>query len=238
MRILAILTLSLALNLCLLLLCFSQHQKNIVCSYFFRIILTACGIKVHARGATTEKKQHTRTLIVANHVSYLDVLIINSLFPCVFLAKSEVGQWPVFGWVARSLGCVFVHRDSLMGRAAALRKSLRKLTNSNLVIFPEGTTTASDNPEFTRWTKGHAWIAKRALAEQILCLKLTFENQSQRAWTDDMALLPHLFATLQEEETHVTVSAKWSSVALSANVTDVATQTWANVCAASQYAST
>ena len=50
-------------------------------------------------------------LLVCNHLSYLDILVLAALAPCVFVAKSEVKYWLVFGWFAKLAGTVFVHRE-------------------------------------------------------------------------------------------------------------------------------
>lgn len=238
LRIAAILILSLLLNSCLILFCFSQQLKNRVCSYFFRIILKACGIRVLLEAKGVSPSSNSPTLIVSNHISYLDILIISSLFPCIFLAKSEVGNWPLFGWVAQSLGCVFVRRNSLMGRAIALRTCLKRVRRSSIAIFPEGTTTAFPQPDLQNWTAGHAWIAKKSSIQHILCLRLSFDNQAERAWTDDISLMPHLFATLQEERIHVKVAAQWTSIAQHSLLKEVKNNTWRAVVTAGEYAST
>lgn len=50
-------------------------------------------------------------LLVCNHLSYLDIVVLAAITPCVFVAKREVKKWPVFGWFARLAGTVFVHRE-------------------------------------------------------------------------------------------------------------------------------
>ena len=47
-------------------------------------------------------------LIVANHVSWLDIFVINALHPCRFVAKAEIRSWPVLGWLAAAAGTVFM----------------------------------------------------------------------------------------------------------------------------------
>jgi 1-acyl-sn-glycerol-3-phosphate acyltransferase len=81
-------------------------------------------------------------LIAANHLSYLDILALSALAPFVFIAKKEVRKWPVFGWMAKTAGCVFVDRERKLDTgkvnedvAAALRAGLR------VVLFPEGTSS-------------------------------------------------------------------------------------------------
>lgn len=224
----------LALILYMILLLFAGlHKPRLtIASLFFKILLRWSGIRVESTLPKETFLTKKRVLIVSNHVSYLDVLILSSLQPCVFLAKSEVSNWPVFGWVARALGCVFVKRDSLMGRACALRTCLLHLGHSNLAIFPEGTTTASAHPHAANWSKGHAWLARRAALDAVLCIGLHFENQPQRAWTDDQSLIPHLFKTLGEKTIRVKVSGSWSYIKPHLNSTALANSTWLNVCEA------
>ncbi|MFM8257121.1 MAG: lysophospholipid acyltransferase family protein, partial [Polynucleobacter sp.] len=51
-------------------------------------------------------------LIAANHISWIDIASIHSFLPCRFVAKSEVAGWPVFGWMARQTGTLFIRRDN------------------------------------------------------------------------------------------------------------------------------
>jgi 1-acyl-sn-glycerol-3-phosphate acyltransferase len=50
-------------------------------------------------------------LLVSNHLSYLDIIVLSSIQPCVFVAKGDVARWPLFGWLARAAGTIFVDRD-------------------------------------------------------------------------------------------------------------------------------
>lgn len=82
------------------------------------------------------------TLIVANHVSWLDVFVINSLRPSSFVAKSEVRCWPFFGWLAARHETVFLRRGS-RGHARVVNGEIDALLNAgkDVAIFPEGTTS-------------------------------------------------------------------------------------------------
>ncbi|MCX7147124.1 MAG: lysophospholipid acyltransferase family protein [Sulfuritalea sp.] len=84
-------------------------------------------------------------LLVGNHISFIDIFVINALLPCAFVAKSEVGQWPLIGWLSRQTGTVFIERGS---RKAAHRthQQMRPAFDAGqrLAIFPAGTTTAGD----------------------------------------------------------------------------------------------
>ncbi|GHF72846.1 1-acyl-sn-glycerol-3-phosphate acyltransferase [Amycolatopsis bartoniae] len=81
------------------------------------------------------------TLIVANHVSWLDVVAALAVEPTAFLAKREVGRWPVVSSLARRCGSRFIDRDELRGLpevVAGLADTLR--SGHSVVVFPEGTT--------------------------------------------------------------------------------------------------
>ena len=84
----------------------------------------------------------SRGLLVCNHLSYLDILFLAALAPCVFVAKSEVKQWPVFGWFAKLAGTVFVHREQRAQAGQTVKEIETALqTDSLVVLFPEGTSS-------------------------------------------------------------------------------------------------
>ena len=84
-------------------------------------------------------------LLVGNHISFIDIFVINALLPSGFVAKSEVAQWPLIGWLCRHNNTVFIERGS---RKAAHRTHLHMLAaldaSQRLAIFPEGTSSAGD----------------------------------------------------------------------------------------------
>jgi 1-acyl-sn-glycerol-3-phosphate acyltransferase len=82
------------------------------------------------------------SLIVANHVSWLDIFAIHSLRPAAFISKAEIRQWPFFGWLAAQNDTVFLRRGS-HGHARIVNTEIDTLLNAGMdvAIFPEGTTT-------------------------------------------------------------------------------------------------
>lgn len=81
-------------------------------------------------------------LVVANHVSWLDVFVINAVCPAAFVSKAEVRAWPVVGWLAAKNETVFLRRGS-RGHARLINGEIGALLDArrNVAIFPEGTTT-------------------------------------------------------------------------------------------------
>jgi 1-acyl-sn-glycerol-3-phosphate acyltransferase len=81
-------------------------------------------------------------LLVCNHLSYLDVIVLSSMTPCVFVAKRDVAGWPLFGWLARAGGTIFVNRKSRLATAetvALMRQAIAK--DALVVLFAEGTSS-------------------------------------------------------------------------------------------------
>ncbi len=83
-----------------------------------------------------------RGLLVANHLSYLDIVMLAALMPVVFVSKAEVANWPVFGWFAKRSGTLFVRREK-RGDVGILKDLMaEKLAGGSLLIlFPEGTSS-------------------------------------------------------------------------------------------------
>lgn len=80
-------------------------------------------------------------MIVANHVSWLDIFVINSVHPCRFVAKAEIRAWPVLGWLVERAGTVFIERGKrrdLRGIFKGMVEVLRQ--GQRVAFFPEGTT--------------------------------------------------------------------------------------------------
>jgi len=84
-------------------------------------------------------------MIVANHVSWLDIYALNAICPARFVAKSEIGRWPLIGLFARQCGTVFIdraRRRDILRVNALLTALLREGTT--VAVFPEGTTSVGD----------------------------------------------------------------------------------------------
>ncbi len=84
-----------------------------------------------------------RSIIVANHVSWLDIFVINSMQPCRFVAKSDIRDWPLLGTLCIRANTIFIAR----GKPRDVRKTFRNLVASveageRVAFFPEGTTAA------------------------------------------------------------------------------------------------
>ncbi|MGI5247454.1 lysophospholipid acyltransferase family protein [Dactylosporangium sp. CA-139066] len=102
-----------------------------------RAVLAGLGIKHSASGRIPQ----SGALLVANHVSWLDVIVILAHAPARLLAKHEVRSWPLIGRLAATLGTVFVDRSRPKSLPATVAEVSRNIAAGGVVaVFPEGTT--------------------------------------------------------------------------------------------------
>jgi len=104
-----------------------------------RLVLKALGVHYRVEG-----RPPTHGLVVSNHLSYIDILVLAAAMPCFFVAKMEIGGWPFFGKAARSNGTIFVDRGSLssaMSVAEQMTERLKLPIQVPVLLFPEGTST-------------------------------------------------------------------------------------------------
>lgn len=84
----------------------------------------------------------THGMIVANHISWLDVIVLNAVLPLRFVAKAEVRHWPVIGWLCVRAQTLFIERGKRSDTARTNRLIAESLQRGNcMALFPEGTTT-------------------------------------------------------------------------------------------------
>ncbi|KQV90977.1 acyl-phosphate glycerol 3-phosphate acyltransferase [Massilia sp. Root351] len=104
-----------------------------------RTLLGICNVTVEMAPDSAQPLEHA--MIVANHVSWLDIFVVDALYPCRFVAKAEIRSWPLAGWLAEKAGTVFIAR----GSKRDLRNIFKGLVHSlqageRVAFFPEGTT--------------------------------------------------------------------------------------------------
>ncbi|MBM6593887.1 lysophospholipid acyltransferase family protein [Microvirga pudoricolor] len=193
-----------AAGLQLLALRFGWSVLHTVPMRFHRLFLCLFGVRVIERGTPPSG---TATLVLSNHVSWLDIPVIGSLRPLSFIAKSEIEGWPVVGFMAKLQRSVFIDR-ARRGATAEVNETvgLRLAKGEVIVLFPEGTT--SDGNRLLPFRSSIVGAAQAALTDpgagpvhlQPLALSYTRRNglpvtRRERpfiAWYADMDLAPHL----------------------------------------------
>jgi 1-acyl-sn-glycerol-3-phosphate acyltransferase len=141
----------------------------------------------------------TSGLLVSNHLSYLDVLVLGALTPAVFVAKREVKHWPVFGWFAALAGTVFVNRDRRTQTGQTAAEMEAALGSGELVVlFPEG--TSSDGTTVLPFKSSLLEPATKKtwpLSAAALKYEIGDGNASEEVcYWKDMTFFPHLLNLL------------------------------------------
>jgi 1-acyl-sn-glycerol-3-phosphate acyltransferase len=81
-------------------------------------------------------------LVVGNHISWIDIYVINAWRPTPFVSKAEIRNWPVVGWLAHQLGTVFIQREKRSDAKRIMHELADRLSAGELMcVFPEGTTS-------------------------------------------------------------------------------------------------
>jgi len=148
-------------------------------------------------------------LVLANHVSWLDIPVLASLRPLSFVAKSEVAGWPVIGLFAKLQRCVFLDRARRSATAQANAEIAQRLVQGEVVVlFPEG--TSSDGNRVLPFRASLVGAARATLADSSMQrvalqplaiayvrrngLSVTRHERPAIAWYGDMDFVPHLIA--------------------------------------------
>ena len=85
----------------------------------------------------------SNAVVIANHVSWLDIFVINSVAPCRFVAKADIKSWPLLGWLAERAGTIYISRGSKSDLKRIYQYLLdRVAAGDRVAFFPEGTTAA------------------------------------------------------------------------------------------------
>jgi len=162
---------------------------------FCRVMLAIIGIRVEARGRLPEVRPR---FVVANHVSWTDILALASVQPLVFLAKKEVESWPVLGFLARLQGTIFVERENRRAIPlvnAALSQEMRE--GRDVVVFAEG--TSSDGSDVLKFNAAHfAMLCDMQGDGEVFALAPVGLVYSQDVgWYGDMTFMPHLWSLMR-----------------------------------------
>lgn len=173
--------------------------SKIVCAYS-RMLLKTMNINVIVEGREELPLEDKNVLIVSNHVSYLDVLVLCSVFPSVFISSVETLESPFMGLLADLGGTLFVERRSkekLKSEIDDVTEGLR--AGLNIVLFPEATSTNGDRVhDFKRMLLSAAVKAEVGVLPVTLNYfgvdgeALTVANRDKIFWYGDMTFFGHL----------------------------------------------
>ena len=196
-----ILHIALVVPLCLFILISTKNQQERIIRFWCKRLLAIFEINVEVKGLETYLANQKKYLMVANHISWMDIIVIQSIKPCIFVAKSDVASWPLFGWVAQMTGTIFIKRDKISDIKKALKKMKRRLIKRSVCIFPEGTST---NGRYLLPFKSNLFQSSIDTQKSILPLCLRYEQKNtytdKTAFVDDMSLLDSIIKIKQEKD--------------------------------------
>lgn len=142
-------------------------------------------------------------LIVSNHVSWLDIIVLGRIVPGCFAAKDDIAGWPVIGYLSRQAGTVFIRRGDrkqILQTAETMAWQLRR--GGNMLVFPEGTTTdGSEVLDFHASLFQPALLAKAAI--QPAAIRYANAAKGPAPFVGDDEFVPHLLRMLALEEIEV-----------------------------------
>jgi 1-acyl-sn-glycerol-3-phosphate acyltransferase len=160
-----------------------------------RGMLRALGIRVRQAGRVGTGP----LLLVANHISWLDILAINAVQPARFVSKSDVRHWPLLGWLVACGGTLFIERERKRDALRVVHQVAAALTAGEVIaVFPEGTT--SDGHDVLPF---HANLLQAAVAThapvQALALRYSCSRQpvsAAAAYVGETSLVASVWATV------------------------------------------
>lgn len=216
----AFMTLTLALlPFQLVSIAFGWRLQRSIPHWYHRMLCALIGVRIRVVGM---RSGASPSLILSNHVSWLDICVVSALTPVVFVAKSEVAGWPVFGWLAKLQRTIFVNRQARRQTGNASREIAGRLLGGDaVVLFAEG--TSSDGNRVLPFRSALVGAVHHALGTTTDHTSVTVQPMSlaytgfggvqigrglreRVAWYGDADLIPHLLRLLASGGIDVTVS--------------------------------
>jgi lyso-ornithine lipid O-acyltransferase len=173
--------------------------------WYHRQVCRLIGLRLHVEGALAPDKP---VLVVANHTSWLDIPVLSAVAPVSFIAKREVGGWPVVGSLARLQRCIFVDRTRRQSVGGTTSEVGGRLTGTErVVLFAEGTSSDGNQVLPLRSSLFGALDigGDRTPCVQTVAivyarrngLPLARADRGRLGWYGDMDLGPHAWALLR-----------------------------------------
>jgi 1-acyl-sn-glycerol-3-phosphate acyltransferase len=178
-------------------------QRALWLQHFCRRLLAIFKTRIKTSGSIPSSG-----LLVSNHVSYVDILVIASITPAIFVAKHELKSWPVFGFFAKLAGTVFVDRERRT-RVSETTSEIESALNEGalVVLFPEGT---SSNGETVLPFKSSLLEPAARQTHTLFASHIHYEIddgdvREEVCYWKDMILVPHLINLLSKRTIYAEV---------------------------------
>jgi len=181
----------------------TETQHKIIQAWMHRSA-EIIGIDIRVYGKFAESP----TFVVANHISWLDILIISSVLPVSFLSKVEIRNWPFIGTLAAKAGTLFIRRGSKNGATEAINLMQTKLEAGHSVAsFPEAKTTDGTSVHVFHSRLFAAAIKTESLIQPV-ALHYPHTNGTNPIvpYLNDTNLIKHAFQIMSAKRTIVEVT--------------------------------
>lgn len=162
------------------------------------------GLKIQLSGSSS---LHS-SILVSNHISWLDIVAIAASSPVTFVSKSDLASWPIVGILAKSSGTVFIKRGSLFSMHQTMNQLVDILElDRSIIFFPEGTTTRGENVKkfnsglFETAYKSSSPVQPVTISYYRDCLP----DRDTAPYVDDDHFLKHLWTHLFRGKLHVQI---------------------------------
>jgi lyso-ornithine lipid O-acyltransferase len=188
-----------------------------IASNYYRLLRSLLRINVRVAGKLVRDRA---VLFVSNHVSWTDIIVIGSLAPVAYVAKSEVGSWPLVGLAARAQRTIFVVRSRRQQTGDAISEIVERLASgTSVVLFAEG--TSSDGNRVLPFRSALVGAVKEAgsraehgilIQPMSICytalngIPMGRQHRSTVAWYGDLDFMPHIRALLARGAVDAVVS--------------------------------
>ncbi len=188
---------------------FNWKIRRFLPRLWHRVACRVLGIRVRVHGVLEAKRP---LLLAANHASWKDILVLGSVADVVYIAKSEVRGWPVFGILARLQATIFVEREQRQKSGEQVNEIAERLAAGEIVVlFPEGTTSDGNRLlEVKSSLFGAAASAVPHAPDGIVHIQpvsiaytglhgmaMGRYHRPIAAWPGDIELMPHLMGILR-----------------------------------------
>ena len=185
----------------------TSSQRALVVREWSRQMLRIMGVRLVVSGTPPVRGP---LLLVANHISWLDILVMDAAHPARFVSKADVKHWPVLGTLITGAGTLYIERESRRDAMRVVHQMAAALLGDDtLAVFPEGTT--GDGGELLPF---HANLIQAAIATEAPVLPVALQyldgasgsRSAAPLFLGDTTLVQSIWTTLRAPDLHAMVT--------------------------------